>query len=313
MNEKLKGILFGIISAICYGTNPLGALFLYEEGLNTNSIIFYRFFLASILLGLLMVFQKKSFYVTKREIFILAILGVLFGISALALYSSFLYMDAGIACTILFVFPVFVAIILAIFFKEKISLMTAISIFLALVGIALLYKGGDIKLNFIGVMIVLFSALFYAIYIVISNKSSIFMSSIKLTFYVSIFCTLTIFIYSLFDSSKSIELLTTTNMWVYAFMLAIVPTILSLIFLAKAIQIIGSTPTAIVGAFEPLTAVLIGVTIFDEKFTLQISIGISLILISVILIIIGKSMSLEKIFTTIHKVKYTFLRYWRWK
>ncbi|WP_419676160.1 EamA family transporter [Aliarcobacter butzleri] len=162
-------------------------------------------------------------------------------------------------------------------------------------------------------MIVLFSALFYAIYIVISNKSSIFMSSIKLTFYVSIFCTLTIFIYSLFDSSKSIELLTTTNMWLYAFMLAIVPTILSLIFLAKAIQIIGSTPTAIVGAFEPLTAVLIGVTIFDEKFTLQISIGISLILISVILIIIGKSMSLEKIFTTIHKVKYTFLRYWRWK
>ncbi|MFX4243394.1 EamA family transporter, partial [Aliarcobacter butzleri] len=93
-----------------------------------------------------------------------------------------------------------------------------------------------------------------------------------------------------FDSSKSIELLTTTNMWLYALMLAIVPTILSLIFLAKAIQIIGSTPTAIVGAFEPLTAVLIGVTIFDEKLTLQISIGISLILISVILIIIGKSM-----------------------
>lgn len=313
MNIKLKGILFGIISAICYGTNPLGALYLYEEGLNAHSVIFYRFFLASIILALLMLFQKKSFYITKRELLILAILGVLFGISALALYSSFLYMDAGIACTILFVFPIFVAIILAIFFKERISLITAISIFLALIGIALLYRGDNISLNIIGVMIVLLSALLYAIYIIVSNKSSIFMSSIKLTFYVSIFCTLTIFIYSFFDSSKPIQLLTTTNMWLYTLMLAIVPTILSLIFLAKAIQIIGSTPTAIVGAFEPLTAVLIGVTIFNEKFTFQIAIGIALILVSVILIIIAKSTNLEKLFTTINQVKYTFLRYWRWK
>lgn len=313
MSLKLQGILFGITSAICYGMNPLGALFLYEEGLNTSSVIFYRFFLASIILACLMLFQKKSFYLTKRELFIVAILGILFGISALSLYSSFHFMDAGIACTLLFVFPVFVAIILAIFFKEKISLITAISIFLALFGILLLYQGDNVKLDLIGVIIVMISALFYALYIVISNKSSLFISSIKLSFYVSVFCTLTIFIFSFFNSTQSIQLLTTSNMWLYALMLAIVPTILSLIFLTKAIAIIGSTFTAILGAFEPLTAVLVGVVIFDEKFTFKIAVGITLILFAVILIIVAKSIILEKLNTTIYKVKYTFLRHWKWR
>lgn len=53
---------------------------------------------------------------------------------------SYNYMDAGIASTILFVYPVMVAVIMGIFFKEKISAITVFSILLALSGIALLYQ-----------------------------------------------------------------------------------------------------------------------------------------------------------------------------
>lgn len=142
MNAKLKGYIYGIIAAISYGTNPLGSLFLYEEGINTNSVLFYRFSLAAVLLAGLMLIQKKAFFV------------------------SFHYMNAGIASTLLFVYPVMVAVIMAIYFKEKLSFVTVLSILLALGGIGLLYKGDkDSALSTIGVLLVMLSSLTYALYI----------------------------------------------------------------------------------------------------------------------------------------------------
>ena len=77
-------------------------------------------------------------------------------------------MDAGIASTILFVYPVIVTVIMAIFFKEKTSLITVSSILLAIGGIGLLYKGNNSSvLNATGVSLVMLSSLSYALYILL--------------------------------------------------------------------------------------------------------------------------------------------------
>lgn len=111
---------------------------------------------------------------------------------------SFHYMDAGIASTLLFVYPVMVAVIMAIFFRERISLVTVLSISLALCGIALLYRGeGGAVLNTAGVVLVMASSLSYALYIVVVNRASLNMSSVKLTFYVLLFGVAAIVLYSL--------------------------------------------------------------------------------------------------------------------
>jgi len=315
MNTKLKGTIFGIVAAISYGTNPLGALSLYKEGINANSVLFYRFFLAALILGGLMIIQKKPLGITRKELPVLACLGVLFGISSLSLFTSFHYMDAGIASTLLFVYPVMVAVMMAVFFKEKVSLITALSILLALGGIALLYQNdGGTTLSTIGVILVMVSSLTYAIYIIIVNKSSLMMSSVKLTFYVLLFCMLTIIIHSLTNENNHLRLLTTPSMWMWAIMLALVPTIISLIMMVKAVHIIGSTPTAIMGALEPLTAVIIGVTVFGELFTVRLATGILMILLAVMLIIAGKSFKPKKLIVSINdNAKRVLKKYFRWK
>ncbi|HCO68418.1 MAG TPA: EamA family transporter [Dysgonomonas sp.] len=315
MNTKFKGIIYGIVAAISYGTNPLGALSLYEEGINANSVLFYRFSLAAIILGGILLVQKKSLSVTKKELAILAGLGILFGISSLTLFTSFHYMDAGIASTLLFVYPVMVAVIMAVFFKEKISAVTAASIALALAGIGLLYQNdGGTTLSTTGVILVMMSSLTYAIYIIVVNKSSLLLSSVKLTFYVLIFCMLTIAAHSLTNQNNHLQLLTTPSMWMWAVMLALVPTIISLIMMVKAVHIIGSTPTAIMGALEPLTAVIIGVTVFGELFTARLAAGIIMILIAVLLIIAGKSFEPKKLVVSINSnAKRVFKKYFRWK
>ncbi len=285
MSLQTKGVILAIISAICYGMNPLGALFLYEEGLNVNSVIFYRFIFASILLAIFMIIKKDSFYLKFKEIILLALLGLLFGISAISLFNSFLYMDAGLASTVLFIYPIFVAIIMALFFKEKNSIITILSIVFAFIGVVLLYESDGANVSNFGIFLVIVSSLCYAIYIVIINQY-LKMSALKVTFYSMLFCTITILIYSFFDSSLNIMPLVNFNMWFYTIFLALVPTIISLLFLIKAIQLIGSTSASILGALEPLTAVLIGVYVFNEKITFWLVIGIVFILFGVILIVL---------------------------
>ena len=285
MSLQTKGVILAIISAICYGMNPLGALFLYEEGLNVNSVIFYRFIFASILLAIFMLIKKDSFYLKFKEIILLALLGLLFGISAISLFNSFLYMDAGLASTVLFIYPIFVAIIMALFFKEKNSIITILSIVFAFLGVVLLYESDGANVSNFGIFLVIVSSLCYAIYIVIINQY-LKMSALKVTFYSMLFCTITILIHSFFDSSLNIMPLVNFNMWFYTIFLALVPTIISLLFLIKAIQLIGSTSASILGALEPLTAVLIGVYVFNEKITFWLVIGILFILFGVILIVL---------------------------
>ena len=308
---KHKGIICGILAAVCYGTNPLGALPLYEEGVNTSSVLFLRFSIATLILGVVMIANRKSFAVTRGELTTMASLGALMAVSSLTYYQSFRYMDAGIASTILFVYPVMVAVIMATFFREKVTATTITSIVLALAGIGLLYRGdAGISLSMTGVMLVMVSSLTYAVYIVIVNQSEIRMSIVKLTFYVLLICSMCLFAYSFTSSDLHLMLPPSPRAWFFACWLGLVPTVLSLLFMTIAVHEVGATPTAIMGALEPLTAVAIGVMMFGESLTLRLCIGIVLILAAVLLIVAGKHFLLR---TITHTITSLVRKTWRWK
>ena len=308
---KHKGIICGILAAICYGTNPLGALPLYEEGVNTSSVLFLRFSIATLILGVVMIANRKSFAVTRGELTTMASLGALMAVSSLTYYQSFRYMDAGIASTILFVYPVMVAVIMATFFREKVTATTITSIVLALAGIGLLYRGdAGISLSMTGVMLVMVSSLTYAVYIVIVNQSEIRMSIVKLTFYVLLICAMCLFAYSFTSSDLHLMLPPSPRAWFFACWLGLVPTVLSLLFMTIAVHEVGATPTAIMGALEPLTAVAIGVMMFGEAFTFRLCVGIVLILAAVLLIVAGKHFLLH---TITHTITSLVRKTWRWK
>ena len=313
MQSKLKGYLCGIGAAVCYGTNPLGALYLYEDGINANSVLFYRFALAVVMLGMLMAARRKSLKVSRRELSLLCALGVVFSTSSITLYFSFCFMDAGIASTLLFVYPVMVAVIMALLLKESLPAVSVFAIMLALSGIAMLYHGdGGATLSTRGVMLVMFSSLSYAVYIVVVNKSPLRMSSMKLTFYVLFFGMLTVLTNS-FITGLHIQMLTTPRMWSCAFMLALLPTVFSLVLMTISVHETGSTPTAVMGALEPLTAVVIGVAVFGEQLTPRLAAGIVLILTAVIMIIAGKSLFQTRVFSVVSHLGHVIFKTWRWK
>ena len=305
--NKTVGILCAILSAVCYGTNPFGALPLYEEGVNTATVLAHRFGLAVVLLSVVMLIKGISFKVTRHEFKVLFSLGILFAASSITYYQSFHFMDAGIASTILFVYPVMVAVIMALFFKERVTGMTVVAIVLSLIGIVLLYKGGaGASLSVIGIVLCILSSLAYAIYIVVVNQSSIKMSSFKVTFYAMLVCELTLILYSFTSPELYLHALPSARAWSFAVWLSIVPTILSLVFMTVAVNHVGATPTAILGALEPLTAVTIGVVVFGELLTPRLIVGILFILFAVMLVVVGKDLHMR---TITHAVS----RLWHWR
>ena len=198
-------------------------------------------------------------------------------------------MDAGIASTILFVYPILVALIMALGFRERITPLTIFCIALAVLGIGLLYEGDGQTLSLTGVTLVLLSSLSYAVYIVGVNRSSLRgLPTEKLTFYALLFG-LSVYVVRL-RFCADLQAIPTPGLWINAVSLALFPTIVSLVTMAAAIRAIGSTPTAILGALEPLTALFFGVVVFGERLTLRIVLGVVLILVAVTLIIAGRSL-----------------------
>ena len=289
-NNKTKGFILGAIAAASYGMNPLFTLPLYSAGMSVDTVLFYRYSLAVIVLGIMMKFQKQSFAIKRVDVLPLCIMGLLFAFSSLFLFMSYNYMDAGIASTIQFDYPVLVAIIMAVVFKEKVSPITMFSIALAFVGISMLCKSpGGQTLSLVGITFVFLSSLSYAIYIVGVNRSSLKdMPIAKLTFYVLLFG-LSVYVVRL-QFCTELQVIPTPMLWINAVSLAVFPTVISLVTMTKAIHYIGSTPTAILGALEPVTALFFGVLVFGEQLTPRIILGILMVITAVTLIIGGKSL-----------------------
>ncbi len=288
LDTRFKGFAYGAIAAASYGLNPLFTLPLYSAGMDPDSVLFYRYGIAVVMLFALMLAQRQSFALRKAEILPLVMMGIMFSFSSLTLFMSYNYMDAGIASTILFAYPVLVAVIMAVFFKERLSFVTMFSIALAFTGILMLYRGeGGQTLSLPGVVLVFVSSLTYAIYIVGVNRSSLRdMPTVKLTFYAVLFGMGVYLVRLRFGAA--LQPIPSAELWLNPIGMALFPTLVSLIFMTKSIHYIGSTPAAILGALEPITALVIGVTVFGEALTPRIVFGIVLILTAVMLVVAGK-------------------------
>ena len=290
VSSAIKGFAAGILAAIFYGTNPLGTLPLYADGISSGSVLFYRYGISVVVFIAWLLMRGESLKIKWGHAIKLSVLGVMFAMSSLTLYESFHYMNAGIASTILFSYPIMTAIIMVMFYHERVGWRTTIAIALAISGIALLYRGGGAggdTLSATGVLLVLFSSLLYALYIVYVRQFKVEgMSSVKFTAWVIFFGWISLMAFMLLKG-EPIQTLHGTQ-WLWGIQLALLPTVLSLFLINVAIKSIGATPTAIMGALEPLTAVVISCTLFGEVFTLRLAMGIMLILTAVMLVIIKK-------------------------
>lgn len=287
--SNLKGYLFAAIAAASYGTNPIFAIPLYREGISVTSVLFMRYAMAvAIMFVATMIKSPKAFVIKPKYVGLLAFMGILMVLSSIALFESYKYLSAGIASTLLFFYPVMVAVIMAIFYKERLTKKSWACLVTAFLGVVILSKnddGGFISL--LGLTLVMLSSLSYAIYLVYINRGPMKkINTSTITFYVILGGFLVMIPYCLLDGGLMLP--KTTPAWINAIGLGFFPTVISLIFTSRAIALIGSTETAIFGALEPLTAVILGILILGETLTITPAIGMILIFVSVTVLMMKK-------------------------
>ena len=276
--NAIIGYPAGIITGITYGLNPLFAVPLMRNGASIESILFFRYGFAVVILGLFLMFTKHSFKITAKQAGVLLALGLLYTSSSLLLFGSYNYIASGLATTLIFLYPVLVALIM-VFLRVVPSWPVWLSIFATFGGVIIMTQNGvSQSINPIGVIMSIASAFAYALFIVIINRSKAIssISNSLLTFY-ALSVGAIVFIIKILISNENI----TTGIedyadWANLIGLAILPTIVSTATLAIATRNIGATKASVLGVFEPITAILVGTLVFGEALTANIIIGITI-------------------------------------
>lgn len=281
--NAIIGYPAGIITGITYGLNPLFAVPLMNNGASIESILFFRYTFAVVLLAAFLILTRQSFRITARQAGVLLALGLLYTSSSIFLFEAYNYIASGLATTLIFLYPVLVAIIM-VFLRAVPSWPVWLSIAATFGGVIIMTQGsGGDSLNPIGVALSLGSALVYALFIVIINRSKAIaqISNTLLTFY-SLTVGAIVFLGKISFSEAPISAgITTGGDWLNLAGLALLPTIVSTATLAIATRNIGATKASVLGVFEPITAILIGTLMFGEPLTTNILLGIGIAIVAV--------------------------------
>ena len=289
MMNRFQGFFFGMLASSTFGLLPLFTLPIMAGGMTTDSILTYRMFFASMLVALLMKLRRISFQITLKELGWFAFLGFFYYGSAALLFQAYGGMSSGMATTLHFLYPVGVTLIMALVFKQKPSPFTLVAIVLALSGVALLsLRGGATEsTSLVSILLVLLSGLCYAIYLVTVNNVPLLRAqdNQKLTLYVLLSAGVFFFVNA--SLGQGLQPIGDVKSGGLLLLMALLPTLVSNLALVRAIKSIGSTLTSVLGAMEPLTAIIIGILVFDEKVTGVMALGTLLILAAVTLIVLS--------------------------
>lgn len=281
--SAIIGYPAGIITGIAYGLNPLFGMPLLRAGASVESVLFFRYSFAVLILGAYLVLRRQSFGVSRKQATVLLLLGALYTASSVCLFESYRYIASGLATTLVFLYPALVAVIM-VFLRVVPSLPVWVAIFATFAGVAFMtYGGSDGSLNPLGVTLAIGSALAYALFIVVINRNRAIkdVSDTLLTFYT--LCVGAVFFMTriLISGHDVTAGISGAGAWLNLTGLALLPTVVSTATLAVATRNIGATKASVLGVFEPITAILVGAVALGETLTTNIIVGISVSVVAV--------------------------------
>ncbi|MEG2086625.1 MAG: DMT family transporter [Angelakisella sp.] len=293
--NKTKGILLTMLSAVVFGfAFTLGPMTYGAGGSNPVTLTFLRNALCLPVLLVILLVQKTSLKVTRKELLGLLVLGCIGNaVTTLMLNIAFSLVDVGIVTTIHFVYPVFVTLGCVMFFKEKLGLRKLISLCIATAGIACFFFGTDTSAAsgngaLIGLLLAVASGATYAFYIIFMDKSGLKnQPTFKITFYVALMSAVSMGIFGMVTNQLTLGTLTTKS-WGISLAFAILCTVVALSLLQMGIKNVGASTAAILTTFEPITSIIFGVILLGEKITVIKVIACILILIGVVTLSLAK-------------------------
>lgn len=283
MNKHTRGIINGIVSGVSFGLIPLFSIPVIAAGMGNVSILVYRFLFGSMAMLAMLLIRKTNMRISLSELFRIILLSTFYIGTAIATLECYHYLSSGIATALVYTDPIWCAIIGLVFLGDKFSFKLTTSIILATLGVMMMTGvfTEDGTFSAMGLFWGLLSGLSYALYLLFVPRLNLKrIPSLKLTFYVFFVGMLLLAAYN-FGTEGHIDVVPNTECWTNIILLGLIPTALSNICVTISLRLIDSTIVAILGAFEPLTAMLIGIMVLDDPYSALSITGAALILFAV--------------------------------
>ena len=290
--KKYLGSLYIILSAILFGTMPLLAKVAYAHGSNAYTVAFSRFLFGSIML-LIVIFMLPgcSARIDKYHMLELLKLSVAYALMPILLYTSYNYIDSGMATTLHFTYPVAVMLIMVIFYKSRLERKQVICAIFCLIGMSLL-SSPDSHPSALGILLAVGSGIVYAVYIVLLGRSTAKeLHPLTLAFWLALFSAAEIGAVALVSGNLVFSL--DEVGWVAEIGMALFTTVFALVLFQRGLFLCGEVKASLLSTFEPLTGILVGVVAFGETLTLNKILGIIGVLLSAVLLVLPLGQRVE--------------------
>lgn len=291
---RLNGIFYAILSSASFGFSPLFSLGLITAGLSNFDVLSYRWGIAGIVLMIYAACKGKTLRMNSfDEFWKIVLLSALRAITSVTLLIGYANISSGIASTINFMYPVIVALCMMFFFGEHKSVVDMVAIAVSIFGVyllasgdSLIVEGGDTRLGLACSLISAFS--FAAYYLLMKVLKADKIEVVKFTTWVMMLSAV-YFIICAFAFEGKLTMVTDGKSWLYILGLGLWSTMISNFTGVKAVRRIGPTLTSILGALQPVTAVILGVVFLHEHLYLKSLIGIILILAAVTVVVMHQN------------------------
>lgn len=291
--KKALGIGCAIAAAVIYGVTPILGKLTYGEGSNTMTLTFFRSFFSFPVLFLMLKLRGQKIGVSRRDLLTMIVLGFLGAFATgLMLYGAYNYISVGLTTCMHNIYPVLVALASVLIFRDKISGSKIVALILALAGLWTILAG-DMTLHAAGVALALGSGVAYAAYILLMDKSGMRrLDPFLISFYMC--CSASVFLFVFGTATHQITYGLTPKGWFFTFLMAMFVSVLANSLIPLAVKHVGPTVTAILGMFEPVVALGMGILFLHEHLTFRSGVGCALVIVAVILLTVEKDPAVEK-------------------
>ena len=284
MNAKtVRGYIFAVLSAVIFGCMPLMARYIYADGVSPSTLVFLRNFLALPSLAVLAYLQRKSLKVPAKALAPIAVISF-FGccLTPILLFTAYNYIASGTATVFHFIYPAVVVLSGILFLKKKAKAEALISVGLCVIGVALFYDPAQ-PINLAGSALALGSGITFALYVhLLAGFRHREISGFLFSFYVAAASAVIAFIICIVTGQLALP--QTVTGWGLCLLFALAVTTGAVFLFQRGTFLIGGEKTSILSTLEPITSVVVGIVVFQEKATFKSVLGAVLVISASVLI-----------------------------
>lgn len=287
MTKFYSGVILILISACSFALMPIFALYAYQGNANVNTILFLRFALATIIFFIYIAFRVDKIVISRSLLrSLLLIGGVLYTLQSTLYFESVKYIPTSLQALLFYTYPIFVALLSFIIDRKWPNKKLIASIGVSIAGLCLVLGTSFHRLNLLGALLAVGTAVVYSVYIIMSNRVIKDSSPVITSAFITLAASFAFLIMGL--STNTLTFTFARSAWLPILGIVVFSTAIAILTLFRGMELLGSTRAAVLSMVEPLATIAFSSILFHDQLNLLQWVGGILVLAGAVMVVISK-------------------------